>query len=220
MSLERPLSFATDMLRAVRGGYKTQTRRPVYPMDVSMRGGKLWRSDGRQVVCPFGEPGDRLWVRERFAFLNGDSGPIVYSADPVKGRGRLQWQQSRSLPREASRVLLEVVATRAERLHVVTEGDARREGYPSGESLDPLAWFKRYWDKITTPEQLRWAANPWVWVVDFRVIDSMATTPSTPAATVLPEPAVKSTRTASGPRMATMDEKRKLAEMIRSGALR
>ena len=212
---ERPLSFATDMLRAVRAGVKTQTRRPAYPQNAVWRDGKLWRTDGREIVCPFGLPGDRLWVRERFAFLNGDSGPVVYSADPVKGRGRLQWQQSRYLPREASRMLLEVESTRAERLQSIGEADARLEGYPQSEALAPLAWFRRLWDRLTMAEQLRWDANPWVWVVKFRMIDPVQSkVVETQAA--LPPVSENQTVPLRGLRSATVEEKKKLAMLLRT----
>ena len=211
---ERPLSFATDMLRAVRDGAKQQTRRPVYPQNVESRKGKLFRADGREVVCPFGVPGDRLWVRERFAFVNGDAGEVVYSADPVKGRSRLRWQQSRYLPRAASRVLLQVKSIRAERLQTISVADARGEGYPADSELSPVDWFHRLWDRLTTAEPLRWAANPWVWVVKFAVIEGALSESAKEVETPSLFNQEKKVPT-RGVRSATLEEKRKLAAMLK-----
>ena len=210
---ERPLSFATDMLRAVRSGIKTQTRRPVYPQTVVERGGRLWRADGREIVCPFGVPGDRLWVRERFAVV-GDG--VVYSADPVKGRTKFDWQQSRFLPRQFSRVLLEVTATRSEKLQSIGEADARCEGYVQGETLSPVAWFHRLWDRLTMAEPLRWAADPWVWVVTFRVVEGANAEAATVAPLFVTPPAIVVEPANRGGRAATMEEKKQLAKLLRA----
>ena len=216
--IERPLSFATDMLRAVRNGIKTQTRRPCYPQSVEQRAGKLWRTDGREIVCPFGVAGDRLWVRERFA-VSGEG--VVYSADPVKKRMSFQWQQSRYLPREFSRVLLEVLATRPEQLQSITETDALSEGHPEGEALAPIAWFHRLWDRLTMAEPLRWAANPWVWVVTFRVIEGRIDSEKVAAneAPLFAQTTARSPVEVSakrGGRSATIEEKRQLATLLKS----
>lgn len=143
------------------------------PADVSAaganRGRPVLRADGREIVCPFGVPGDQLWVRERFAVA--ENGSVVYAADPVKGRSRLTWQQSRYLPREASRMTLRVLSTRPQRLQEISEADARAEGYDAAkETLSPIDWFARLWDRLSVTESLRWAANPWLWVVHFELI--------------------------------------------------
>jgi hypothetical protein len=207
---ERPLSFAADMVRAVQAGIKRQTRRPMYPQPERVIADRFYRGDGREIICPFGVPGDRLWVRERFA--QTEDGTIVYAADPVKGRSRLTWQQSRYLPREASRLTLLVRGTRPQRLQEISEADARAEGYDQArETRSPIEWFARLWDRLSVTESLRWAANPWLWVVEFDAPEANAI-PVVTAAAVVQE---KSDRT---PRMATMEERQRLAEVLRSRA--
>jgi hypothetical protein len=240
--VERPLSFAADMVRAVQAGIKRQTRRPMYPQPDRVIEDRFYRGDGREIVCPFGVRGDRLWVRERFA--QTEDGTIVYAADPVKGRGRLDWQQSRYLPREASRLMLVVRGTRPQRLQEISEADARAEGYDEGrETLSPIEWFARLWDRLSVTESLRWAANPWLWVVHFEVIgteeDTKARVEEKPAARedrsseevsarsnakpgrhgpALEESETDSKKGGRTPRMATMEEKQRLAEILRARA--
>jgi len=217
---ERPLSFAADMVRAVYAGRKTQTRRPMYPQPDRVKSGRFFRADGREIVCPFGIPGDRLWVRERFA--ETEDGAILYAADPIKGRSRLTWLQSREMLQEDSRLTLRVLAIGSQRLQDISEADARAEGYdPARESLPPIKWFARLWDRLSPIESLRWAANPWLWVVRFEIVDeflqaaSEAAPATQPAASPLELSAETKPRTRSV-RTATIQEKHRLAEMLRS----
>jgi hypothetical protein len=128
--------------------------------------------------CPFGAVGDQLWVRETFA---GDYGcGFIYAADHPNSdirKGDLddgeqtlrRWTPSIHMPRDASRITLEIVGVRVERLNDISEADAMAEGVTKGP-LDP--WqstaFMRLWESINGPES--WAANPWVWVLEFKKV--------------------------------------------------
>ena len=221
-STERPLSFAADMVRAVDAGLKTQTRRPMYPQPARVATGRFYRTDGREIVCPFGIPGDRLWVRERFA--EAEDGTILYAADPVKGRSRIDWQQSRYMMREDSRLTLRILAIRSQQLQDISEADARAEGYdPFRESLPPIKWFARLWDRLSPIESLRWAANPWLWVVHFEIVDEFLqaaseAAPGTQPAALPLELSAETKPRARSVRTATIQEKHRLAEMLRSRA--
>lgn len=150
---ERQIHFSDPMVRAILDGRKTQTRRPIQGHHVVEEGPQtagLWRipwpSHPRLVaVCPFGAPGDRLWVRETFKdwALSGAGEPwrIQYRADG--GHVDLpscpddewlscpnQWRPSVHMPRWASRLTLQVISVRVERLRDITEEDARAEGLP------------------------------------------------------------------------------------------
>lgn len=170
---ERPISFSAEMVRAVRSGAKTQTRRPVVPSPgiVQSADGVLtpWH-EGKAIRCKFGKAGDRLWVRERWTThgSNGDQ-QILYAAD-ANHNGVHRWRPSYIMPRYACRMLLEITAVRIQRLTTISPADAQSEGYPNDQSAsDPIAWFRTLWDSLAV-EPNRWADNPWVWVIDFKQI--------------------------------------------------
>lgn len=213
---ERPVLFSGAMVRAILAGTKTQTRRivqwrPVSPADVSatrppdeaqpythIPGAWLatWeKDDGWQssmpTVCPYGVPGDRLWVRETWQPLSPRSGePIAgsiggipsaemataYAADfPQAPHSWGPWRPSIHMPRWASRITLEITDVRVERLTSITEEDARAEGitFEAAVAADgAVPAFRRLWDSINGKRPgCSWADNPWVWVVSFRRVE-------------------------------------------------
>jgi hypothetical protein len=128
--------------------------------------------------CPYGQPGDRLWVRETVAEI---SCRLTYKADSDDGAHCVvkRWTPSIHMPREWSRILLEIVAVRVERLQDVSEADARAEGtvlHESGlfhvkgaaGSMHNVATgaYRELWESINGADS--WVANPWVWVVEFK----------------------------------------------------
>ncbi len=186
---ERPILFSAPMVRAILEGRKTQTRRVVkqyLPSPRAMAGTKpvpddlVLRSSGfaHRNTCPYGQPGDRLWVREAWARYNidQDSHDMAYRATapdewPIEGR----WRPSIHMPRWASRITLEIVSVRVERLNNITREDAAAEGicYPDSEpkpewylnSNWPEQNFAGLWEAINGAGS--WQENPWVWVVEF-----------------------------------------------------
>lgn len=197
---ERPIIFSGPMVQAVLAGRKTQTRRVVKgaplwdtaPVEFSNSPG-WWtdREDHDSRRCPYGKPGDRLWVRETFAApwgkdyeLPGGVPAVFYRADgePFNDDGR--WTPSIHMPRWASRITLELTGVRVERLQDISEKDAKAEGIeePSpahGAWCDPNLgreghWsyrltFSLLWDSING-KRAPWASNCWVWVLQFRVV--------------------------------------------------
>lgn len=171
---ERPILFSAPMVRALLDGRKTQTRRVVKPQPTATReeairtygkGGTFILEAGFfGVRCPYGQLGDRLWVRETWGACAGSP---VYRADdnatcPDGGR----WKPSIHMPRWASRITLEVTGVRVERLQDISEEDAIAEGVPEQRG-DPWA-FQCLWDSINgARERCSWAANPWVWAITF-----------------------------------------------------
>lgn len=191
MPKERPILFSTPMVRAIVEGRKTVTRR----VAKLPHGSEVWAERARkpEQICPYGVPGDRLWVRETWALLTGNGHRYVYRADgddprtgwedvPAERRPRMVWRPSIHMPRAVSRITLEVVSVRVERLHDITEEDARAEGIMTGVPLnatingepgtvwvfDPVKAFQMLWDEING-KRAPWLTNPWVWRVDFRV---------------------------------------------------
>jgi hypothetical protein len=179
---ERSILFSGPMVRAILAGTKTQTRRGVKRLDVRA-GMPQPENDSLLSLCsPYGQPGDRLWVRETWAWFGCERLPceVLYRADGhtklYDGYGR--WRPSIHMPRWASRILLEITDVRVERLCDISEADARAEGIKVDEcghairEEDHVAWggarsaFADLWASINGPDS--WAANPWVWVISFR----------------------------------------------------
>lgn len=179
---ERSILFARDMVLALRAGLKTQTRRLITPQpDRSHHrpGGPMRVALGtRELRFPFGDPGDRLCVREKWGYLRqflepgaAPGGPLIYAADGVPPHARATpWKPSLHMPRTAVRMILEVTAGRAERLQELTREDALAEGCPAAASLDPVGWLADYWSRFNAERGFGWDANPWVWVVSFKVL--------------------------------------------------
>jgi hypothetical protein len=209
------------MVRAILDGRKTQTRRAVKPQPqcsatlgflIQQPAGKgscahFHHVDGSgihskelTVRCPYGQPGDQLWVREVWTPLfEEDTGfcGVAYAAggmaeeDKRAGEyldGTDHWRPSIHMPRWASRITLEVVSVRVERLNEISESDAIAEGvfFVPGEGMIqghylggiyprkgvrrtfpvPTQAYRSLWESINGPGS--WAENPWVWVVEFR----------------------------------------------------
>lgn len=122
--------------------------------------------------CPYGQPGDRLWVRETH-WVNRAWDDIRYKAtDPEWPYG---WTPSIHMYRKASRIILEVVSTRIERLQSITDHDAMAEGVGPcyGSEDGPAPWvdvYEELWESINGKGA--WDENPWVWVIEFRRVRS------------------------------------------------
>ncbi len=183
---ERPILFSGPMVRAILDGRKTQTRRVVKGVSnancIPVRGATVRRGTITHVLdaaryCPYGKPGDRLWVRETWAYAPAAvyakvdrDGPFVYAADG-DGYGRTlsgQWTPSIHMPRWASRLTLEVTSVRVERLQGISYDDMRAEGMAVAHPLDPTEVFRETWDSLNATRGFGWDANPWVWVIEFR----------------------------------------------------
>ena len=140
----KSILFNDEMVRAILDGRKTKTRRPLKPQPDEGRKGSF--------SCPFGQVGDRLWVRETwypaFSRAESDNG-CVYKADygarpdlakewvPCSSRKGGGWKPSIHMPRWASRITLEITDIRIERLQEITEEDAKAEAARKFTNLPP-----------------------------------------------------------------------------------
>ena len=169
---ERPILFSAPMVRAILAGRKTQTRRIVKPQTAILTDGLARQLGVRPpaeqnapvIPCPYGRPGDRLWVRETWS--QGSGGHIIYRADhePATDTGTpSKW-------RADSRITLEITAARTERLHAITEAEALAEGIQPQLGFSAVQCFAMLWDGINGLNA--WAANPWVWVIEFRRVQA------------------------------------------------
>jgi hypothetical protein len=145
---ERPILMCADMVLATLADRKTQTRRTIKPQPINPpfsgryeAGYAWWELNERgnfhraDKPCPYGQPGDRLWVRESFSPICdfdpwGDMG-CDYRADYKGDQTKVKWTPSIHMPRCASRLTLEITDIRVERLNDISGADAR------AESLEP-----------------------------------------------------------------------------------
>jgi hypothetical protein len=213
---EHPILFSGEMVRMILIGIKTKTRRVIEPQpNINPSAG--WRYDGvdeeegghwieflspdgrRQTEeymriadkCPFGEKGDRLWVRETWAEVPETayrmSTDIYQQTNPhdknfvavyKEGWTRCApyWKPSIHMPRWASRITLEITDVRVEWLRNISLEDKIAEGfcdcarsYPC-DVLDKCDehCFMRTWDTLDAKKGFGWGTNPYVWVISFR----------------------------------------------------
>lgn len=163
---ERPILFNGDMVRAVLAGQKTQTRQTVVPPTGS--------------ICPYGQPSDRLWVKETFyRYYPSETWPepkALYRADGITlcdkdSEGKKQrWTPSSHMPRILSRITLEITDIRVERVQDISEEDVQAEGFsdrPASKNKFRIAWDLLYWKR-----GLGWSVNPRVWVITFKRVEN------------------------------------------------
>ena len=210
---DRPMLMSAPMVRAILDGSKTQTRRIVKvqpPVSVDRCASialmppaadgttheRRWMPGMHAAQsCPYGQSGDRLWVRETW------QGPLLDEDQMIERQeneleafkrpefcvyratdelyaidddgNELGWRPSIHMPRWASRITLEITGVRVERLQEISEEDALEEGITYNDlpnnGLDPMqasTWFRGLWEEINGPGS--WDANPWVWVIEFK----------------------------------------------------
>lgn len=196
---EKPILFSGAMVRAILEGRKTQTRRVVTPSPDVARHWKEWtpeRIDQWIRMCPYGKPGDRLWVRETFARCACDvcrkiwpaktpHGILGYQAT-YGGPSAMVFKPSIHMPRWASRLTLEITEVRVQRVQKISEADSLAEGIyaydgqakgcygvmgmdcrtMSGVSAKDC--YRHLWDSINSYRGFGWEKNPWVWCITFK----------------------------------------------------
>ncbi len=212
----RPILFSAPMVRALLAGTKSQTRRVIKPqpyvngyrftgdeilchidelppsaMLLSCRSGRRGyvTSDleGWEASCPFGQPGDLLWVRETFAniTLGGYPPHYFYRADsdelpPRDDRAvHNSWQPSIHMPREACRLTLHITDVRVQRVQDISREDIRAEGVSLPLSAGDTKFYEGFselhsnfadlWDSLHGGLE-SWFENPWVWAITFEVL--------------------------------------------------
>lgn len=201
---QTPILFSTPMVQAILAGRKFQTRRDRNLQRVNSPGQEFdfvriyngeakfcqvhnWTNEVK-INCPYGQPGDVLWVKETHLF-DEEAGIYKFAADMSASDVKYLkgcWTPSIHMPKEAARVWLEIVSIRVERLQDISEADALAEGiepiadgfknYGKPSKLgtnflwpDAYHSFQSLWESINGSES--WDANPWLWVVEFKMIE-------------------------------------------------
>lgn len=183
---ERPILFSAPMVRTLLAGTKTQTRRIAKLTEgghvKEVGGHRRWHpaDHNSAPACPYGQPGDRLWVREAWA-LDEEDNSVLYRADDNEetrewdqaraesGLSKYRWRPSIHMPRVASRIKLEIVSVHVERLQDISDADALAEGVDRTNTSIPgyaKERYRRLWETINGAGS--WDANPLVWVVEFK----------------------------------------------------
>jgi len=215
---ERPILFNGAMVRAILAGQKTQTRRAIKPqpfeasfLDAPGQHRPSIDEDGRLRVatstgvhlltCPFGQPGDRLWVRETwmpgyYHEADHEDGPkvsVIHRADNAEatvaapsyelaeqwerefsedGDEAPPWRPSIHMPHWACRLVLEITAIRVERLQQITADDCLAEGVSTRFKVaDAAEDLLIQWRDLWTSTGGDWDSNPWVWVIEFKRVE-------------------------------------------------
>lgn len=186
---QRGIIFSKPMVLALLADIKTQTRRKL----------KFQPANESELppltACPYGQPGDRLWVREAWRTLKEYDAkqpgellrdtPLRYEADQHYNQyefepGRLR--QGIFMPRWASRLELEITHVGLQRLQDISNSDAIAEGIhaihgttPTEEFLadeededllGPADLYRAVWESLHGAGS--WEKNSWIWVVEFR----------------------------------------------------
>jgi hypothetical protein len=176
---QRPILFSAPMVRAILAGKKSQTRRLMRLGGEYDGGGQYLTRDDEWVdiwrMCPYGVPGDLLWVKETFLPWDASGGveKYIYRATEDLPAYSGSWKPSLFMPRKASRITLKITGVRAERLQEISSGDILAEGVDLSQpphDTDRLA-FARLWNSINAERGYGWDKNPWVWVINFKRIE-------------------------------------------------
>ena len=200
---ERPILFSAPMVRTILEGRKTQTRRVVkdtgfYAIE-DHHGAEMAMRERAALAtrCPYGQPGNRLWVREAFQPLFADGVENHWETDWKTGKGYAisypatdgiheyldaddnlsdACKPSIHMPRWASRITLEIASVRVERLNDISEADCIAEGCAGGHgaipgyayAATPFEHYRALWESINGTGS--WDMNPWVFVIEFRMV--------------------------------------------------
>lgn len=210
MAKERPIILKAHEVRGILDGRQTQMRRIVTSKWLNIveevlrvNGQWVWDTIDYELTTPFGKVGDRLWVREAFGLISYDQGDdcktdIVYREAPwfLESDGKTRadekignwdldggrWRPAQHMQRHESRILMEIVSVRVERLQDISEDDAKAEGCQDYlekfgiPRTGSITWYARYafiilWKSIYGENS--WLDNPWVWVLEFKRVDTI-----------------------------------------------
>lgn len=189
---EHSIIFGGAMVRAIREGLKTQTRRVITSpkrRDGARLVPELLQKMGVGRACRYGQPGDLLWVKETWrVWGDGPSGLSSTSmctgpsdcefaadlTDDFEYDLRSPWRSPIYMPRWASRITLQITKVRVERVQSITLSDCAAEGAPPTHEDDQV-WdntdtYRKLWDSINAARGFSWKKNPWVWALTFKVL--------------------------------------------------
>lgn len=195
---EHPIIFSTESVKAILNGTKTMTRRVIKPQPLptaqpcTCQGIKHFYTAKEPqpidkcepthnvltIKCPYGQVGDRLWVREKhypyYSTADKKWLCIYYADNPYEA----VWKPSLFMPRWASRITLEITGVRVERVQDISVEDCIAEGIKKhistfagmSEERNPIYSYELLWDSLNAKRGYGWEVNPFVWVISFKGI--------------------------------------------------
>lgn len=216
----KSIKFNAEMVNAILEGRKTQTRRviKVQPDNDKQEFSTIMSSTDSSHVGkhrfidpkntsdntklfnnPFGNIGDKLFVKEDFNFVSdkqdGMGDCLYYKADMLKfpseiikrnegfmAENGIKWTSAHYMKQNQSRITLEITDIRVERLQDISDSDCWAEGISdkhfSFSDLSSISkvtalqnGFKNLWNSICKKDTAKqWEANPFVWVIEFKVV--------------------------------------------------
>lgn len=193
MKKERSIDASDQTINDILFARKTQFRKRINPQPQNiddLDSGTVcgaWQSGFVDVKCPYGDIGDRLWIREDFIFFDINQKTnkcrIKYNCGTIESRKFYVDKNLKNkkvpyihMPRWASRITLEITDIRVERLQDISDQDALAEGC-TGKNMPPddLHNCSPYSEFMSRCQSINgedsWQENPWVWVIEFKRID-------------------------------------------------
>lgn len=148
----KPILFKPEMVRAIIGGRKTQTRRNIDKPKAKY------------------ETNDYLYVKEPYTVLENfnDTGKdkIIFQADQDENKFQIKYKNPLFMPKKYSRILLKVNYVDIQKLQDITQDEAKKEG------VQNIASFRFLWDSINGGKPGKtWNDKPFVWVIKFEVVE-------------------------------------------------
>lgn len=196
MSKEHPIIYSTPMIKAYMEDRKTMTRRVMKPQPKMIH--EIFQHQGYVyaqtellerdknllngcVRCPYGQPGDALWIRQTF-FAN--LGKLLFTKEELSRLKNdkefnelaqssglqidVKWTPAIFMPRKWSFYTQTITSIRVERLQDITEEDAEKEGIEFVLTHKTRRdQFATLWDSINAKRGYPWASNPWIWVISY-----------------------------------------------------
>lgn len=194
---EHPILFSTEMVKAILGGRKTQTRRicnerlwPIFIESEKVNSKVCLSMMDWEIPCPYGKVGDTFWVKEDYKYLLQSDMVITYYKSSInkdrviytpwnclndktqkkliKGKQGV-WKSKLLMFKFMARIFLEITNIKVERVQEITLADIKAEGLPIDRKFEETktAWID-LWDSLNAKRGYDWDKNSWVWVIEFK----------------------------------------------------
>ena len=162
--------FNAQEVQAIIAENKTMFREVIKKTEDEIENYSLPDRCGTELLlseCPY-QVGQKIFVKERFArSFDSEGNPIaILEADSKQER---KWKPAQHMKQEHSRLTLEITDVKVERLKEIDIKDVYKEGLPNHRIGQTFMWFEEHWNATHKKPEEKFEANPFVWVVDFKI---------------------------------------------------